>query len=222
MSDRDYYEVLGVDKGADAATLKGAYRKLAKSVHPDTAGGCETKFKELNEAYGVLSDPDKRAAYDRYGKAAFQNGGNGGGAGGGDPFDMFNDIFGDAFGDLFGQQGGGRRRSGPQRGADLRYDLEITLEDAFGGFESAHHFARRDDVRQLQGFRRVSRVESRDLLGLRRRGSSARLSGLLHNDPHLRSMRRARPDNQRSMPSLFRTRRRAPGTLLGRTNSSRC
>ena len=131
MSDRDYYEVLGCARDADAAALKSAYRKMAKQLHPDSETGCENKFKELNEAYSILSDPDKRAAYDRFGKAAFQNGGGGQG---GDPFDMFNDVFGDVFGDLFGAGGGRQRaRSGPQRGADLRYDMEITLEEAFSG-----------------------------------------------------------------------------------------
>jgi molecular chaperone DnaJ len=129
MSDRDYYEVLGVARDADATVLKSAYRKMAKQLHPDCDGGDEHKFKELNEAYGILSDPEKRAAYDRFGKAAFQNGQAGNG--GGDPFEAFNDVFGDVFGELFGQSQ--RRRSGPQRGADLRYDLEITLEQAFAG-----------------------------------------------------------------------------------------
>lgn len=134
MSDRDYYDVLGVPRGADGDALKSAYRKRAKEVHPDCQGGCEDKFKELNEAYAVLADPQRRAAYDRYGKAAFQNGGAGPGAGAGfaDVSDLFNEIFGSEFGDMFG---GGRRgpRNGPERGADLRYDVEITLEQAFKG-----------------------------------------------------------------------------------------
>jgi len=131
MSDRDYYEILGVARDADAAALKSAYRKMAKQLHPDCETGDEAKFKELNEAYSILSDAEKRAAYDRFGKAAFQNGGGGPG---GDPFDMFNEVFGDVFGDLFGAGGGRQRaRSGPQRGADLRYDMEISLEEAFAG-----------------------------------------------------------------------------------------
>lgn len=139
MTERDYYDVLGVERGADAAALKSAYRKLAKQYHPDCDGGCEIKFKELNEAYAVLSDPERRAQYDRFGKAAFQNG-NGGfnpGAGGFADFsDLFNEIFGAAAGDIFGAGGGrGRPRNGPERGADLRYDVEITLEQAFRGME---------------------------------------------------------------------------------------
>jgi molecular chaperone DnaJ len=138
MSDRDYYDVLGVERSVDAAVLKGAYRKLAKQYHPDCDGGCEIKFKELNEAYAVLSDPERRAQYDRFGKAAFNGGGPGGfnpGAGGFSDFsDLFNEIFGAAGGDMFSQ---GRRgpRNGPERGADLRYDVEITLEQAFKGME---------------------------------------------------------------------------------------
>ena len=123
---RDYYEVLGVDRGADDATLKKAYRKLAKKYHPDMNPGdkeAEAKFKEATEAYGVLSDPDKRRQYDQFGHAAFENGGGGAGAGGFGGFDFgggdMGDIFGDIFGDLFGG-GGSRRRAnnGPMKGAN--------------------------------------------------------------------------------------------------------
>ncbi len=135
MSDRNYYDILGVAKNVDAAALKSAYRKRAKEVHPDCEGGCEDKFKELNEAYAVLGEPERRAQYDRFGKAAFQNGGAGpGGPGGfGDFSDLFNEIFGAAGGDMFGRGRGGR--GGPERGSDLRYDIEITLEQAFRGME---------------------------------------------------------------------------------------
>lgn len=136
---RDYYDILGVQRGADDAALKSAFRKQAMEHHPDRNGGCEdasSRFKEINEAYSVLSDPQKRAAYDRFGHAGVNgmNGGPGGGAGFGDVHDIFNEVFGDAFGEMFG---GGRRRqnNGPARGADLRYDLEITLEQAFAGAE---------------------------------------------------------------------------------------
>lgn len=132
MSKRDYYEVLGVDRGADGKQLKSAYRKLAMKYHPDQNQGneeAEAKFKEVGEAYAILSDGDKRAAYDQYGHQAFENGGGGGGNpfGGGSPEDIFSDLFSQVF------SGGGRRRGGPQRGADLRYDLEITLEEAYAG-----------------------------------------------------------------------------------------
>ncbi len=139
MTERDYYEILGVPKNADANTIKSAFRKLAMKLHPDQNPGCkvsEEKFKELGEAYSVLSDPEKRAQYDRFGKAAFQNSAGGpGGAGGFTDFsDLFNEIFGGGFEEMFS---GGRRgpRNGPERGADLRYDVEITLEQAFRGME---------------------------------------------------------------------------------------
>lgn len=131
---RDYYEILGVDRACDAATLKSAFRKLAMEHHPDRNDGCteaEGRFKEVNEAYSILSDPNKRAAYDRFGHAGL-NGMNGNGGGFNDVHDIFNEVFGQAFGDMFGQ---GRRQSGPARGQDLRYDLEITLEQAYASAE---------------------------------------------------------------------------------------
>jgi len=134
---RDYYEILGVTRTADDAALKSAFRKLAMEHHPDRNGGCEEaggRFKEINEAYSILSDPQKRAAYDRFGHAGV-NGPQGGGGGGfsGDPSDIFSDVFGDVFGEMFG--GGRRPSNGPQRGQDLRYDLEISLEQAYAGAE---------------------------------------------------------------------------------------
>lgn len=124
----DYYETLGISRDADGATIKSAYRKLAMQFHPDRNAGCkenESKFKAVSEAYECLKDPQKRAAYDRFGHAAFQNGGGGPGAQGfGDIGDIFETIFGQAF-------NGGRQQT--RRGADLRYDMEITLEEAFHG-----------------------------------------------------------------------------------------
>ncbi|GGA87760.1 chaperone protein DnaJ [Neiella marina] len=131
MSKRDYYEVLGVGRDASDRDIKKAYKRLAMKYHPDRNAGdaaAEEKFKELKEAYEVLSDSQKKGAYDQYGHAAFEQGQGGfGGAGGAD----FGDIFGDVFGDIFG--GGGGRRRGPQRGADLRYNMELTLEEAVKG-----------------------------------------------------------------------------------------
>ena len=141
---RDYYEVLGVSRDATAEQIKKAYRKLAVKYHPDKNQGdkeAEEKFKELGEAYEALSDEDKRAAYDRFGHDAFAAGGMGAGRGAGgfhDPRDLFSQVFGGSYGGIFEEFFGGSRRgggSGRQRGSDLRYDLEITLEEAASGTE---------------------------------------------------------------------------------------
>jgi len=141
MAKRDYYETLGIAKGADAAAIKKAYRQKAKELHPDRNADnpkAEDQFKEANEAYEVLKDAEKKAAYDRYGHAAFE-GGMGGGGGGqrggghGDFSSAFSDVFDDLFGNFGG--GGGRQRSSAQRGNDLRYNLRINLEDAFSGLQ---------------------------------------------------------------------------------------
>ncbi len=134
MAKRDYYEILGVTRTATEVKLKAAFRKSAMQHHPDKNPGdkdAEAKFKELNEAYQCLSDQQKRAAYDRFGHAAFEQGGPGGG-GMGDGFgSSMADIFEDLFGDMMGR--GGRRSGGRERGSDLRYNLEISLDEAFAG-----------------------------------------------------------------------------------------
>jgi molecular chaperone DnaJ len=140
MAKRDFYEILGVAKGASEEEIKKSYRKLAMKYHPDRNPDnkeAEEKFKEVKEAYEMLTNPEKREAYDRYGHAGVDpnmggGGGFGGGAGG------FGDAFGDIFGDIFGGGRGGRGGGGPQvyRGADLRYNLEITLEQAANGFDT--------------------------------------------------------------------------------------
>jgi molecular chaperone DnaJ len=135
MVEQDYYDLLGIQRGADDVAIKAAYRKLAKECHPDRHNGCrdqEARFKAINEAYDILKDPQKRAAYDRFGKAAFQNGG-----GGHDPFaeagfNGFSDIFSSIFGEFMDPRGA---RQNAARGADLRYDLELSLEEAFSGAE---------------------------------------------------------------------------------------
>src|ERR1051325_6852938 len=134
MAKQDYYAALGVSKTASADEIKRAFRKLAMQYHPDRNPGdkdCEHKFKELNEAYDVLKDEQKRAAYDRFGHAAFEQG-MGGGAHGfsGDFGSAFADIFEGIFGMGSGQRG---RGTGRERGADLRFNMEITLDDAYGG-----------------------------------------------------------------------------------------
>ena len=140
MAKRDYYETLGVSKGASEAEIKKAYRTKAKELHPDRNSdnpNAEAQFKEANEAYDVLKNAEKKAAYDRYGHAAFEGGMGGGGQRGGGQGDFasaFSDVFDDLFGDMMGgQRGGGRSRA--QRGNDLRYNLRINLEDAFAGMQ---------------------------------------------------------------------------------------
>jgi molecular chaperone DnaJ len=155
-SKRDYYEVLGVDKNADDAALKKAYRALAKKYHPDMNPGdaeAEKKFKEASEAYAVLSDAEKRRQYDQFGHAAFEQGGAGAGG-----FDGFNfngdmgDIFGDIFGDLFG--GGSRRRggaNGPMQGANVRTSVRITFEEAISGCEKELELSLKDECPTCHG-----------------------------------------------------------------------
>ncbi|HYF34976.1 MAG TPA: molecular chaperone DnaJ [Prosthecobacter sp.] len=161
---RDYYEVLGVSRDVSAEDLKKAYRKLAVKFHPDKNPGdktAEDKFKEIGEAYDVLSDDQKRAAYDRYGHAAFSGGmGGAGGPGGGgfhDPFDIFREVFGaggggNIFETFFGGGNGSRqRRDGPQRGSDLRYGMEISLEEAAHGCEREIEYERLASCRTCSG-----------------------------------------------------------------------
>ena len=154
---RDYYEVLGVDKNADDAALKKAYRALAKKYHPDMNPGdkeAEKKFKEASEAYAVLSDPEKRRQYDQFGHAAFDGGAGGAGGFGGFDFNGadFGDIFGDIFGDLFGgRRGSAGARSGPMKGANLRTSVRITFEEAVFGTEKEIELTVKEECKTCHG-----------------------------------------------------------------------
>lgn len=154
---RDYYEVLGVDKNADDAALKKAYRALAKKYHPDMNPGdkeAEKKFKEASEAYAVLSDPEKRRQYDQFGHAAFDGGAGGAGGFGGFDFNGadFGDIFGDIFGDLFGgRRGSAGARSGPMKGANLRTSVRITFEEAVFGTKKEIELTVKEECKTCHG-----------------------------------------------------------------------
>lgn len=157
-SKRDYYEVLGVSRDADDATLKKAYRVLAKKYHPDMNPGdaeAEKKFKEASEAYAVLSDPEKRRQYDQFGHAAFEGGAGGAGGYGGFDFNGadFSDIFGDIFGDLFGGSGrrSGRGNNGPAKGANIRKSIRITFEEAVFGCEKELDLVLKDPCTACNG-----------------------------------------------------------------------
>jgi len=153
LSKRDYYEVLGVSRNASDQELKSAYRKLAMEHHPDRNPGnheAEEKFKDLNEAYGVLSNPDSRARYDRFGHAGV------GSSAGSAPwanadFGGFEDILGDIFGDIFGSRRSSSQRGGAQRGSDLRYDIEITLEQAAAGYKTKIKIPRLENCETCNG-----------------------------------------------------------------------
>jgi len=150
MAKRDYYEILGVSRDASSEEIKKAFRKLAREYHPDVNPDdkdAEKKFKEIKEAFDVLSDPERRQRYDQFGHAA-EEGFAGFGQGG---FTGFDDIFGSIFDDFFGTTVRTRRRSGPERGSDLRYDLEIALEEAAFGAEKTINVIRTENCDKCEG-----------------------------------------------------------------------
>jgi len=205
MAKRDYYQVLDLPRTATEADIKKAYRRLAMKHHPDRNPGdheAESNFKEAKEAYEVLSDTQKRAAYDQFGHAGVDGMRGGGGGPGFDPRDAFGDVFGDVFGDIFGV--GRRGRSQVYRGADLRYELELDLEQAVFGEHRVHDPCR---VRGLQRQRGGEGLEAGGLRHLSRRGSGAHAAGFLHRAADLPALQRPRPDRERSLRQVPR-----PGT----------
>ncbi len=205
MSKRDYYEVLGVARDASDPQIKSAYRKLALKHHPDRNPGdakAEERFKEAAEAYAVLADRDKRSMYDRFGHAAVS-----GAAGAGfDPtiFADFSDIFaglGDVFGfgDIFG---GRRRRGGPQRGADLRYDLEITFKESAEGAETTIQIPREEIVRDLSRDRRGAGHVTRDVQPVPGRRPGPLSAGIPDRGAVLPELPRHGQDDRQALPDL--------------------
>ena len=204
MTRRDYYEVLGVGRGATEQQIKSAYRKLALQSHPDRNPGdkqAEERFKEAAEAYAVLADAEKRGLYDRFGHAGVTSAGAGAGF---DPtiFADFSDIFaglGDAFGfgDIFGSR---RRRGGPQRGADLRYDLEITFDESARGAETTIQIPREESVRNVFGIRCSSGYDRGNLLAVSRQRSAAVPAGLPDGRAAMLELPRHGQDHRQALP----------------------
>ncbi|MGH1377523.1 MAG: molecular chaperone DnaJ [Alphaproteobacteria bacterium] len=156
MAEQDLYKIIGVEQSASSDEIKKAYRKLAMKFHPDQNKDnpkAEEKFKEINQAYDILKDEQKRAAYDRYGNAAFDGsmGGGGGHPGGMGGAGAFSDIFEDMFGDFMGGGGGGRRSNGPTRGSDMQYTMEMSLEDAYKGKDSTIKIPVNDSCSECDG-----------------------------------------------------------------------
>ena len=225
MSKRDYYEVLGVEREATDQQIKSAYRKLALKHHPDRNPNdheAEERFKEAAEAYAVLADREKRGLYDRFGHAGV-NGGSGGA--GFDPtiFADFSDIFSGSrrrvrLRRLFG---GRRRRGGPQRGSDLRYDLEITFEESATGAETTIQIPREEICETCNGFGRGCRHVGRDLQSVSRHRTASLPAGLPHRRAAVPELPRHRKDDRQAVPDVPRRRARRPGAQADGQDSRR-
>ena len=217
MAKRCYYETLSVERTATETDIKTAFRKQAMQWHPDRNPGdneAEHRFKEINEAYEVLKDPDKRAAYDRFGHAAFEHGNGVGGAHG---FGAdFATTFSDIFDDLFGMNGRRGRGSGRERGADLRYNMEISLQDALCRQDGADPHSHVGDLRSLFGERRQARHQAEDLRDVRRPGQGPPCARLLHARTDLPELPWPRPGDRKSVHLMRRLRPRHPRTHLCR------
>ena len=211
MSKRDYYEVLGVSRTVTEVELKIAFRKSAMQCHPDRHPGdkqAEARFKELNEAYQCLCDQQKRAAYDRFGHAAFEQGG---GFGGGEGFGAsMADIFEDLFGDVMGRRS---RSGGRERGSDLRYNMEITLDEAYHGKAASLKIPTSATCEACAGTGAKKGSKAEDLHDLRRHGTRARPAGLFRDRAHLSDLPGARRDDRESLPRLRRRRAQDDRTL---------
>ena len=224
MAKRDYYETLGLARGASEQEIKSAYRRLAKECHPDRNPGdnrAELRFKEVNEAYEVLKDPQKRAAYDQFGHAAF-DGGAGGARGFGPDFaSSMSDIFDDLFGEFMGGRRGQRPRSARERGADLRYNLEISLTEAFAGKTAQIRVPTSVSCETCTGTGAKAGTQADDLPDLRRRRQGAREPGLLHHRAHLPHLPGARRDHRRSLPAPAAARAASSRSARSRSTSRR-
>ena len=213
MSKRDYYEVLGVGKSATDAELKSAYRKLAMKFHPDRNPGdkaAEESFKEAAEAYAVLADPQKRSLYDRFGHQGVSQAA---GAGAGFDPSVFNDFgdFADILGGMFGfgdMFSGGRRRGGPQRGADLRYDLEISFEEAASGTETSIQIPRQENCETCNGSGAAPGTQPTTCSMCRGQGQVRRQQGFFTIATHLSAVPGRRQNRQQAVPDLSRRRAR--------------
>ena len=208
MAKRDYYTVLGVTRDASEDDIKKAYRKLAMKHHPDRnpEKDAEDKFKEAKEAYEVLSDARKRAAYDQFGHAGVDASAGFGAAGarGAEGFGGFADAFGDIFGEIFGQQRGGARGNGVYRGADLRYNLELSLEDAAHGTEVKIRIPTMEECDDVPRQRREAGHAAADVPDVPRPRRSARVAGLLLDPADVPAMPRHRQDRSRAVRDLQR------------------